>query len=101
EHLVLTDGEAAPLAEQELLRLELRHQPRGHEAIGALAGSGLGFRLFLTEHILEPERIDEPAAADEVHKFIERRWSGHGVPLTDQEPPTLPTWGGAKTAALN
>ena len=74
ENLVLADGEAAPLALEELLGLELRHQTgRDQQADQLLARVARRCRLRrLPDKSVQALGQDQLALADQVEKFV--RW---------------------------
>src|SRR5260370_1096814 len=77
EHLVLADGEAAPLAQQDLLGLELRDHAGADEQARQLLGRLRVFAGAVQKHV-EALGRDESALADQVQEVVGRRWRRHG-----------------------
>ena len=79
QHLVAADGEAAPLAEHDLLGLEVRQQAIADQQAGQLAGGGRqrGRGAQTVQVRREFLLIDDLAFAHQVEEFVYGRWRRH------------------------
>jgi hypothetical protein len=82
QELELADREPAPLAQQELFRLEVREDAVVHHLVGEVAWVGRHAAAELPPlHVRRQLRlVDHPALADELNEFFDRGGCGHRSP---------------------